>query len=394
MKLKHLVVKNARPNGKTQRLFDGRGLYLEVSPKGGKWWRFKYQFEKKEKRMSLGIYPDISLEMARQRREEARKLVAQGVDPGKMRKAQEKQLRNKAANTFEVIANEWIKKCSNEWVPEYRERVHQRLKQDIFPCIGRTPIGEMTSPKLLEVIRRIEQRGVVETAHRILGVCGRIFRYAIATGHIQNNPCDSLRGALKTAKTKSFASVIEPQKVAQVLRMIDAYDGTLAVQCALRLAPLVFVRPGELRKAEWKDIDLEKGEWKYLVTKTQTPHVVPLARQSIKILKEVQPLTGHGRYVFPSSRTYSRPMSDNALLAAMRRMGISKEELCTHGFRAMARTILDEVLGFRPDFIEHQLAHTVRDPLGRAYNRTKHLQERKEMMQKWANYLDELKGQV
>ena len=391
MNLTNLAVKNAKPSDKIRRLFDGRGLYLEVSPSGGKWWRLKYRFGGKEKRLSLGVYPDISLQKARQRREDMRQMVSDGIDPGENRKAQKKATRSKESNSFEVIAREWFEKYSTNWAQESIRKGLRGLERDIFPWIGGLPVGEISSVKLLEVLRLIEGRGAIETAHRMLGTCGRIFRYAIATGRTENNPAINLRGALPPVKGGHFAAVTEPQKAGEILRTLDGYEGSLIVRCALRLAPLLFVRPGELRQAEWKDIDLEKGEWKYLVQKTKTLHIVPLSQQAIQILQEIKPLTGHGCYVFPSARTNTRPMSDNAPLAAMRRMGIPKEEMSVHGFRAMARTILDEVLGFRPDFIEHQLAHAVRDPNGRAYNRTAHLPERKEMMQKWADYLDELK---
>ena len=241
------------------------------------------------------------------------------------------------------------------------------------------------------MVRRIENRGALETAHRALGNCGQVFRYAVATGRAERDHSGDLRGALPPVKGEHFAATTDPKRVAEMLRAMDGYQGTLAVRCALRLAPLVFVRPGELRKAEWADIDLDAAEWRYTVTKTNTPHIVPLSRQAVEILRELQPVTGRGRYVFPSARSNSRPMSDNAILAALRRMGIGKEKISGHGFRAVARTILDEGLGVRPDYIEHQLAHAVRDPNGRAYNRTAHLPERRKMMQQWADYLDTLK---
>jgi integrase len=245
---------------------------------------------------------------------------------------------------------------------------------------------------LLGVLRRIEDRGALETAHRILNASGQVLRYAVATGRIQRDPTPDLRGALKPVKATHFAATTDPVSFATILRAIDGYQGSPVVRCALRLAPLLFARPGELRRAEWSQIDLDTAEWRYLVTKTQTPHIVPLSTQAVAILKELQPLTGRGCYVFPSARTSNRPMSDNAILAALRRLGIEKEEMSGHGFRAVARTILDEVLGVRPDFIEHQLAHAVKDPNGRAYNRTAHLAERRKMMQQWADYLDQIRG--
>ena len=392
MPLTDTAIRNAKPAEKAKKLFDGGGLYLEVAPSGGKWWRLKYRFGGKEKRLSLGVYPDVSLKDARERRDEARKLLANEVDPSENRKAKKAAKLERAANSFEVVAREWFGKHSPNWSANHSDRIIRRLERDIFPWIGGKPIADITAPQLLEVIRRIEQRGALETAHRALGNCGQVFRYAIATGRAERDPSGDLRGALPPVKGKHFASVTEPKKVAEVLRALDGYEGTLTVRCALLLAPLVFVRPGELRHAKWADIDLDSAEWRYTVTKTDTQHIVPLARQAVEILRELYPLTGRGRYVFPGARSAARPMSDNAILAAMRRMGIGKEEMSGHGFRAMARTILDEVLGFRPDYIEHQLAHAVRDPNGRAYNRTAHLPERRKMMQEWADYLDKLKA--
>ncbi len=248
------------------------------------------------------------------------------------------------------------------------------------------------APELLAAARKIEARGALETAHRTLGACGQVFRYAVATGRAERDPTGDLRGALPPFKGEHFAAITEPKRVGQLLREIDGYTGTFAVRCALRLAPMVFVHPGELRRAKWADIDLDTAEWCYVVTKTDTPHIVPLAAQAVTILRELHAFTGSSPYVFPSVRSWQRPMSNNAILAAFRRMGIAKDEMSGHGFRAMARTILDEVLGVRPDFIEHQLAHAVRDPNGRAYNRTAHLVERRKMMQQWADYFDKLKA--
>jgi len=392
MPLTDIAIRNAKPGSKPIKLFDERGLYLELSPTGGKWWRLKYRFDGKEKRLSLGVYPDVSLKDARDRRDAARKLLADGVDPSENRKAEKSARADQAANSFEVVAREWFAKYSTRWAKNHGGRIVQRFERDIFPWIGGRPIADITAPELLTVVRRIESRGAVETAHRALGNCGQVFRYAVATGRAERDPSVDLRGALPPTKSEHFAATTEPKQVAEILRAMEGYEGTLTVRCALRLAPLVFVRPGELRKAEWVDIDLDAAEWRYTVTKTNTPHIVPLSRQAVEILRELQPLTGSGRFVFPSARSNARPMSDNAILAAMRRMGIGKEEMSGHGFRAVARTILDEVLGVRPDYIEHQLAHAVRDPNGRAYNRTAHLPERRKMMQQWADYLDKLKA--
>jgi integrase len=392
MPLTDTAIRNAKPGEKTIKLFDERGLYLEVSRSGGKWWRLKYRFDGKEKRLSLGVYPDVSLKDARERRDAARKLLADGTDPSENRKAQKSARADRAANSFEVVAREWFAKYSATWAKDHGNRIIRRFERDIFPWIGGRPIAEITAPELLTVVRRIEDRGALETAHRALGNCGQVFRYAVATGRAERDPSGDLRGALPPVKGEHFAATTDPKRVGEILRALDGYQGTLTVRCALRLAPLVFVRPGELRKAEWADIDLDAAEWRYTVTKTNTPHIVPLSRQAVAILRELQPLTGRGQFVFPGARSNGRPMSDNAILAAMRRMGIGKEEMSGHGFRAVARTILDEELGVRPDYIEHQLAHAVRDPNGRAYNRTAHLPERRKMMQQWADHLDRLKA--
>ncbi len=394
MPLTDTAIRKAKPDTKQKKLFDEKGLFLLISPKGGKWWRLKYRFDGKEKLLSLGVYPDISLKEARERRDEARKLLANDIDPSANRKNQKAARVEHAANSFEVVAREWFTKQAVNWSKSHATRIIRRLERDIFPWMGGSPIAEITAPQLLKVIQRIEERGILETAHRALGNCGQVFRYAIATGRAERDVSADLRGALPPVKGTHFAAITEPAQVAGILRALDGYSGTLVVRCALQLAPLVFVRPGELRHAQWEDIDLGGAEWRYTVTKTDTQHIVPLARQAVEILQELYPVTGHGRYVFPSARNPKgdRAMSDNAILSAMRRMGIEKDEMTGHGFRAIARTILDEVLGFRPDYIEHQLAHAVRDPNGRAYNRTAHLPQRKEMMQAWADYLDQLKA--
>ncbi|MDQ1919402.1 tyrosine-type recombinase/integrase [Massilia pseudoviolaceinigra] len=386
------AVISAKAGEKPLKLYDERGLFLLVTPAGGKWWRLKYRIDGKEKLLSLGVYPDVGLKDARERRDAARKLLADGIDPGVNRKATKALREVQVANSFETVSREWYEKQAPAWVPAHGDRIIRRLERDIFPHIGKRPISEITAPQLLEVVRRIEMRGALETAHRAMSNCGQVFRYAVATGRATRDPSGDLRGALPPVRGEHFAAVTEPQQVGAILRSLDAYQGTATVSCALRLAPLVFVRPGELRAAEWAHIDLDAAEWRYIVTKTDTPHIVPLATQAVAILREIQLLTGHGRYVFPSARTGARPMSDNAILAAMRRMGIGKDEMSGHGFRAMARTILDEVLGQRVDLIEHQLAHAVKDPNGRAYNRTAHLPERRKMMQQWADYLDKLRA--
>ncbi|RUR09713.1 tyrosine-type recombinase/integrase [Legionella septentrionalis] len=391
MALNHTKIINAKPREKAYKLADEKGLFLYVTPKGGMYWRMKYRFGGKEKLLALGVYPDVSLAKARNDRDDARKLLADNIDPGEHRKVMKQVESDRSSNSFEIIAREWFVKYSSNWVKSHSDKIIQRFERDIFPWIGKKPITDVTPPVLLSVIRRIEERGALETAHRALSNCGQVFRYGIATGRAERDSSQDLKGALPPVKTKHFSAQTDPKRFGDLLRIFDDYQGSLIVRSALRLAPLFFVRPGELRHAKWEDIDFDKAQWSFIVTKTNTPHIVPLANQAIKVLTELQPLTKSSPYVFPSARSNSRPMSDNAILAALRRLGISKEELSGHGFRATARTLLDEVLNVRPDIIEHQLAHAVRDPNGRAYNRTAHLAERKKMMQDWADYLDSLK---
>jgi integrase len=393
MSLTDAKARNAKPRNNQFKLFDTDGLFLLVSPAGGKWWRFKYRLEGKEKLISLGTYPEVSLAQARARRDEARKQVADGIDPSQARKAL-KASRVQNESTFEVVAREWHAKFTPTWTPGHAFTIKNRLEFNVFPWIGAQPVNEIKAPELLMVLRRVESRGALETAHRVKSICGQVFRYAVATGRAERDPAADLRGALPPVKPKHRSAITDPEKVAGLLRAIDGYQGSLVTKCALRLAPYVFVRPGELRQMEWAQINLEAAEWNIPAEKMKTrqPHLVPLAHQTLEILRELYPLTGTGKYVFPNPRSSKRPMSNNAVLAALRRMGFEKEEMTGHGFRAMARTILDEVLQFRVDFIEHQLAHAVRDPNGRAYNRTAHLTERRKMMQTWADYLDGLKA--
>ena len=391
MSLSDASLRSAKPVVKPFKLADSKGLFLLVMPSGARLWRFKYRFAGKEKLLALGSYPATSLKQARAYREAAKLQIGRGIDPSALRKAEKASQTSAGANTFEVVGREWFARLAPQWAPSHSKRVLKMLERDIFPWFGRQPVKAINAPELLAVLRRIEGRGAIETAHRARGTCGMIFRYAIATGRLERDIASDLRGALPPAVESHFPAVTDPLKVAELLRMLDSYRGSFIVACALKLAPLLFVRPGELRQAQWAAIDLRAAEWRFTVTKTKSDHIVPLSTQAVGVLKELHELTGAGRYVFPSARGGDRPMSDNAVLAAMRRLSIPKEEMTGHGFRAMARTILDEVLGFRPDFIEHQLAHAVRDPNGRAYNRTAHLPERRKMMQAWADYLDGLK---
>ena len=391
MPLTDTAIRNAKPSEKPVKMTDSGGLYLLLRPNGSRWWRLDYRYNGKRKTLSMGVYPDVGLKDARNKRDEARKLLASDVDPGENRKAIKAAKILRSGNSFEIITREWFSKYSATWNASHGDRIIRRFERDLFPWLGGKPIADITAPELLAAVRKIEDRGANETAHRALSNCGQVFRYAIATGRATRDIAADLRGALTPVKAEHFAAITEPKQVGELLRAMDGYAGSQIVRNALLLAPLVFVRPGELRNAEWANIDLEAAEWRYTVTKTNTPHIVPLSRQAVAILTELQALTGGGRFVFPGARSNDRPMSDNAILAAMRSMGIDKEKMTGHGFRAMARTILDEVLGFRPDYIEHQLAHAVKDPNGRAYNRTAHLPERKKMMQQWADYLDKLK---
>jgi integrase len=400
--LKDITIRNAKPDTKDRRISDGKGLYLLIKPDGAKWWRLDYTIKGKRKTLSLGVYPKTTLTAVRCKAEIARNQISNEIDPSDTRKeakaakikADENESRKEAGLTiidsFEHIAREWGQKKVPTW-DDKNNRSKRMLERNVFPWLGSKPIADIVAADVLECAERVENRGTIETAHRTLQLCGQVFRYSVGKRKVVADVTRDLRGQLQPSKGSSFASMTEPLKVGSLLRAIDDYTGSYVVKSALQLAPLVFVRPGELRHAEWGHIDLKSKEWRYLVTKTKTQHIVPLSLQAVKILEAIKPLTGNGRYVFPSARTPSgsRAMSDVALLAALRRMGFDKTEMTVHGFRAMFRTIGDEILGFRVDFIEHQLAH---DPNGCAYNRTAHLKERHAMMQTWADYMDSLKA--
>lgn len=391
--LSDMKIQKIKAQDKPITLFDGGGLFLLITPSGGKLWRFKYRFNGKEKKIAFGAYPTISLLDARHKRDEAKRQLANGIDPAEVRQAQ-KQANIQETETFEVVAREWHNKFKANWTEGHAETIRHRLERDVYPWIGKRPISEIKAPELLKVLQRVEERGTLETAHRIRTICGQVFRYALATGRAERDPASDLRGALPQTQERHRAAITEPKKVGDLLRAIDCYQGSFVVKCALQFLPLVFVRPGELRHAEWSEIDFDNAEWNIPAgkMKMREAHLVPLSNQAIAILQELKKLTGASLYCFPSGRSFERPMSDNALVAALRRMGFEKSEMTAHGFRAMARTLLDEVLQVRIDFIEHQLAHAVRDPNGRAYNRTAHLAERKKMMQQWSDYLDGLKA--
>ena len=372
---------------------DGGGMYLLVS-KTGKYWRMNYRFAGKRKTLALGVYPAVSLAKARQGRDKARELLAQGTDPSAAKREDQQATAAAAANTFEAVAREWLAKTEPERAAITQLKVSTWLEKDAFPFIGNMPISTIKPRDVLDrVVRKVEARGAIDTAHRLKQLCGQVFRYAVATGSAERDVTQDLKGALTTTTTKHFAAITEPKQTGDLMRSIAAYTGHPCTLAALKLSALVFVRPGELRTAEWAEIDLEAAEWRIPASKMKmrVDHLVPLSVQAVDILRSVQPITGHGQYVFPSLRTGERPMSENTINAALRGMGYAKEVHSAHGFRAMARTIMDEVLGERVDLIEHQLAHTVKDANGRAYNRTAHLPARRVMMQTWADYLDKLR---
>lgn len=391
MKLKVKTIEGLKSGKNNYRVADGHGLALLVHKNGSKYWRHRYRRPGSgvAAELAIGVYPHTSLDEARKKSYEARLLLDKGIDPGRMKEAL--RLSNVLESGFMAIAEEWLIKQEKVWSPEHTKRNRERLKRYVYPWLADVPISELKPPLILAVIGQIEKKDKFETAHRIFSLISRICRYAVATGRSDSDPTAALSGALTPRSSQHFGAITEPETFAGLLRAIDSFDGHITTCCALKLAPLVFVRPGELRMAKWLEIDLETAEWR-LVTKGGRLHIVPLSRQALAIFQELHPITAHrSQYVFPGIRSAKRPMSDAALTAALRRMGYSGDQATVHGFRATARTLLDEVLGFRPDFIEHQLAHAVRDPNGRAYNRTEFLVQRREMLQAWADYLDDLK---
>ena len=383
---------NAKPGEKPYKLFDSEGLYLLVQPAGAKYWRLKYRFAGKEKLLSLGVYPAVSLKQARDKRAKARVSLAEGRDPSAERQTEKQSQKLTSANTLQTVAEEWHHKNVHSWSTEYAGWVMRALKADIFPWLGSRPITQIEAPDLLQALRRIEGRGAIVTTHRVRNNLEQIYGYAIACGLASRNPAADLRRALKPAPEKQHhASVKDPKGVGELLRAIASYKGSFITKCALRLAPLAFVRPGELRKAEWTEFNLEAGEWRIPCErmKTRVPHIVPLASQAVAIVRDIQPLTGTGKFVFPSSRSRSEPMSENTINAALRRLDYSSGEMTGHGFRSMASTLLNEA-GWNRDAIERQLAHGEKDKVRAAYNAAEFLPLRRQMMQAWADYLDGL----
>jgi integrase len=412
--LSDTTIRNVKPGDTRKRLTDGKGLYLLLFVKGGSHgWRLDYTINGRRKTLSLGTYPDTGLKLAREKADEARRLVAAGIDPSDKRKeskaqaVQERQAEAMSAaglpmpGTFESVAREWYEVRKGEWSDSYGEKIMRRLEVDVFPWLGARPIGSITPPELLEVLRRIESRGVVETAHRAHENCGQVFRYAVATGAATSDPTRDLKGALRKPQARHMAAITDPTKLAELLRAIHGYTGSLVVCTALRLAPMLMLRPGELRMAAWEEFDLDAALWAIPAHRMKRgkdgkasgpPHMVPLPSQAVELLRGLYPLTGPTGYVFQGERDRKRPMSENTINAALRRMGYNtQEDMTGHGFRATARTILDERLGFDRAAIEAQLAHAVKDANGRAYNRTEFLEQRRTMLQGWADYLDKLR---
>jgi len=367
-------------------------MYLEVMPTGARYWRMKYRFAGKEKRLALGVYPDVSLADARDGVAAARALLKKNVDPTAQRKSEKLVRATSSERRFELVAREWLSKQTHMAVTTF-DKAKWTLETHAFPWIGEKDVREIEPPELLAVLRRLESRKKLETTQRLFQRCNQVFRYAIATGRATRNPCADLRGALATPKTVNHAAITEPKKIGELLRAIDGYTGNLVTLSALKLSPLVFMRPGEVRSAEWAEIDFDRAEWRIPATKMKmrAEHVVPLSTQALAVLREVQPLTGSRRFVFPSLRTTNACMSNGTVTAALRRLGYSGTEMTAHGFRAMASTRLNE-LGWSPDVIERQLAHAERSKVRAAYNRASYMDERRRMMQAWADYLDGLRN--
>lgn len=392
MPLTDATIKSSKPKDITYKLSDEKGLYVLIKP-AGKYFRLDYRFASKRKTLALGVYPETSLKEAREKRDEARKLLADGKDPLEAKKAKKNQLIKETSNTFKAVATEWHEKFRTKWSTDHAERKLKYLEKDVFPTFGNSPINNITSRDLLTLLEKIQSRGAIDIAHRIKGICGEVFRYGICSGRCDRDPSQDLKRVLIPKTNKNMAAIIDPKEVGGLLRAIDGYQGDFVTQCALRLTPYVMLRPGELRAAEWSEVDLDNKLWKIPAPKMKMrrPHIVPLSDQVVVLFRAIQPVTGHGKYVFPSVRTKARPMSENTITAALRRMGFTKEEMTAHGFRGMASTLLYEN-GFKSDVIEIQLAHAERNKVKAAYNHAEYLSERTDMMNWWADYLDELRS--
>lgn len=398
MALTDLAVKNAKPRGKPYRLTDGGGLCLLVHTNGSKYWQLRYRSPNtgKSNILSLGVYPIITLSAARTKAMAAKLALSSGTDPGQQKRQEKLTRRTSAATTFGLVAEEWFAKESPNWSETHKTRTLGIIKNKLGKWLDNRPINEITTPELLAVLRKTEARGILETAKRSLQTAGQIFRYAVQTGRAEQDIAQALKGALATPKVTHFAAITDPAELGKLLVAIEGFTGTPEVKAALRLTPMLFQRPGELRSMEWEEINWKEERWDIPAEKMKMrhPHIVPLPKQALAIIKDLRNITGEGRYVFPSARGGSRPLSENGVRTALRTLGYSNDQVTPHGFRATARTILDEVLGYRLDWIEHQLAHAVKDANGRAYNRTTHLEGRRKMMQGWANYLDKLRTEA
>lgn len=395
MALTDVVIKNAKfdPSKSVTKLHDEKSMYVQVMKNGSKYFRLDYSYAGRRKTLALGVYPEISLKEAREKRDAARKLLERGIDPSEYKKNKKQLIIEEAENSFSAIAVEWLEKYKSKWSEGHANHKWRKLELYVIPYLGNKAIKQISSKDILEVLRLLEVRGITETAHRTKNVCSEVFRYAIATGRAENDPCQALRGALAPSNPKHMATITSPKAVGALLRAIDSYNGSFTVLYALKLTPLVFLRPGELRQAEWSEIDFDIARWKIPASKMKMKraHIIPLSKQALKILKDIQPLTGHWKYVFPSERGKDRPMSNGTIRAALRRMDYSNDDMSAHGFRAMASTLLHEK-GYRSDIIEMQLAHAERNTVKAAYNHAEYLEERTKMMQEWADYLDELKN--
>lgn len=390
-KLTDTAIKKLKAKEAKFTVSDGKGLSLEVMPNGSKRWRFRYRWDGKQKMISLGVYPDVTLKFAREKLLKVRQQLAKGIDPSEKRKAEKITITEE--NTFEVVAKEWWNRNKHTWSENHGYQIYRRLELNVFPWLGKKDVSTITAPDVLVQLRRIEERGAPEMAHRVKGNVGQVMRYAVATGRAERDVTYELRDALTPVKKNHHACIKDPVKFGQLLRDIDNYDGHFITKCALRLTPLVFLRPGELRQAEWSEIDFKTKEWRIPPEKMKSGrlHIIPLAQQAIEILKDIEPLTSRGKYVFPSTRSSIRPMSNNTITGALRRLGYARDEMTAHGFRGSASTMLNEQ-GFNYDHIERQLAHAEKNEVRAAYNHADYLQQRTEMMQKWADYLDELRN--
>ena len=399
------TLKAIKPGHSQGRVSDGAGLYLLLFVKGGSHaWRLDYVFKGRRKTLSLGTYPAVSLAIARQRAEEARRLVRAGQDPSQARQDERRSVREQRTieklkeaglplpGTFEALAREWYAKQEPAWAPSHADKIIRRLERDVFPWLGAKSIAAIKPLEILQLLKRVEERGAIETTHRVQQNCGQVFRYAVAHGLIESDPCRDLRGALPPWRPEHYPTLTDARRVGQLLRDIEAYEGGFITRCAMKLSPMLFVRPGELRRAEWSEIDLDAAEWRIPAAKMKgrTMHIVPLASQAVSVFRELRPLTGHRRWVFPGVRTNGEPMSENTVNASLRRMGYDRATLTAHGFRGMASTMLHE-LGWPSDVIERQLSHAERNSVKAAYNHAEHLPERRKMMQAWADHLDGLK---